>query len=114
MLSWIKRKATQAAANQCKVNIRFATKTLVSVSNKADENIHSSGGITNDSDVRKVVKAQKGLLTDIILGHSNELTIEEMRTDVISPVLEQLVVSEGASLAVEHVIETATKECMSL
>ena len=107
MFDWIKGKATQAAANQCKINIRLNTKTLVAISNKADENIQSSGGSTNDGDIQKVVKAQEELLKDIILGHSNGLSIEEIKNTVVNPVLEDIEVSDGASLAVEHVMSTA-------
>jgi len=107
MFKWIKEKATQAAANQCKINIRLNTKTLVSISNRADENIHVRGGATDENDIRKVVNAQEGLLKDIILGCSNGLSIEEIRGEVINPVLEDLDVSDGAMLAVDHVIKSA-------
>lgn len=43
MFKWLKEKATQAAANQCKLNIRLNTKTLVSVANRADEDIKTAG-----------------------------------------------------------------------
>ena len=107
MFKWLEKKATQAAANQCKLNIRLNTKTLAAISNTADENIVASGGATNEDDLRRVVKAQEELLKDIILGHSNGLSLEEIRNSVIGPELENIEVSDGARLAIDHVIKTA-------
>jgi len=58
MFKWLKEKATQAAANQCKINIRLNTKTLVAISNTAYEHILASGGSTNEDDKRTILKAQ--------------------------------------------------------
>jgi hypothetical protein len=109
MFKWLKEKATQAAANQCRTNIRLNTGTLVAVSNSASEHINRSGGSTNENDIRRVVKAQEGLLKDIILGHSNGLSLEEIRNAVIDPELEKIEVSDGARLAIEHVTRTAAE-----
>ncbi len=109
MFKWLKEKATQAAANQCKINIRLNTKTLVTISNKASEYIRASGDSTNEDDIRRVVKAQEDLLKDIILGHSNGLSLEEIKNTVINPELEKIEVSDGAQLAIDHVIKTAAE-----
>ena len=109
MFKWLKEKATQAAANQCKINIRLNTKTLVSISNTASDHIRASGGATNEDDIRKVVKAQEDLLKDIILGHSNGLSLDEIKDAVIDPELEKIEVSDGTRLAIEHVIKTAAE-----
>lgn len=107
MLKWLKDKATKAAANQCKLNIKLNTKTLISISNTAGENIHASGGSTNENDIRRVVKAQEELLKDILLGHSNGLSIEEIKNNVINPELEKNETSDDACLAIDHVIKSA-------
>ena len=109
MFKWLKEKATQAAANQCKINIRLNTKTLTAIANTASEHINASGGPTDEDDIRRVVKAQEDLLKDIILGHSNGLSLEEIRNSVIGPELEKIEVSDGARLAIEHVIRTAAE-----
>ena len=109
MFKWLKEKATKAAANQCKINIRLNTKTLASISNTASEHINASGGATDEDDIRRVVKAQEDLLKDIILGHSNGLSLEEIKDAVIDPELEKIEVSDGARLEIEHVIKTATE-----
>lgn len=107
MFKWLKTKAAQAAANQCKINIRLNTKTLAAISNKADENIAASGGATNEDDLRRVVKAQEALLKDIILGHSNGLSLDEIRSTVVEPELKKIEVSKGARLAIDHVMKSA-------
>lgn len=109
MFKWLKEKATQAAANQCKINIRLNTKTLVATYNKASEPLRMSGGSVNDDDIRKLGKAQEGLLKEIILGHSNGMSLDDIMNTVINPVLDKAEVSDGALLAVEHVLITATE-----
>jgi hypothetical protein len=109
MFKWLKKKATQAAANQCKTNIRLGTKTLISIANTADEHIIKSGGATDDNDIRRVAKAQESLFKDIVLGHSNGLSLEDIRETVINPILEKLKAGDGARLAIEHVIKEAAQ-----
>lgn len=109
MFKWLKEKATQAAANQCKINIRLNTKTLVAISNTASVHINAHGGATGEGDIRKVVKAQEDLLKDIILGHSNGLSLEEIKEKVIEHELEIIEVSDGARLAIAHVLKTAAE-----
>ena len=109
MFKWLKEKATQAAANQCKINIRLNTKMLVSISNTASDHIRASGGATNEDDIRKVVKAQGDLLKDIILGHSSGLSLDEIKNTVIDPEIEEIEISDGARLAIEHVLKTAAE-----
>ena len=107
MLKWLKKKATKAAANQCKINIRINTKTLVTIANRSDDHFVNSGGSANERDIRKVVNAQKRLLTDIMYGVSNDLSLDEIKIDVIDSELKKVKVSDGAQLAIEHVIKTA-------
>jgi hypothetical protein len=109
MFKWLKEKAKQAATNQCKLNIRLNTKTLVSVANRADENIRASSGNTNDGNISDVVSAQKSLLQDIVLGHSNGMSLADIRSNIIDPILSELEVSNGAKMAVDHVLKTASE-----
>jgi hypothetical protein len=109
MFKWLKEKATQAAANQCKFNIRLNTKTLVSIANRATANINSSGGKTNDNDIRNVVRAQEDLLKDILLGYSNGLSLESIKKEVVDPILLEIEVSDGAIMAVDHVLKSAAE-----
>ncbi len=65
------------------------------------------GGDTNELDQKQVYNAQGALLKDIILGCINGLTIEEIDSALIQPVLDELHVTEGALLAILHVINSA-------
>ncbi|MEX2515519.1 MAG: hypothetical protein WD572_01210, partial [Gammaproteobacteria bacterium] len=65
MFKWLKEKATKAAANQCKLNIKLNTRGLIATANDAAANISASGGSTNEADIRRVLKAQERLREDI-------------------------------------------------
>jgi len=107
MFKWLKEKATQAAAKQCKLNISLNAKTLVSVSNRADAAITASGGKSNNSDIQQVIKAQENLLKDIILGCSNGVSLEIIKSEIINPIISGGEVSDGAKLAINHVLDSA-------
>lgn len=109
MFKWLKRKMTSAAQKQCKFNIRLNTKTLVAVANKADQHLRASGAMLNESDQIKVHNAQKALLKDIILGYSNGLSLQDIKSNVIDQALSEEQVSNGAKIAVDHVINSATE-----
>jgi len=107
MFKWLKDKATQAAAKQCKLNISLNAKTLLSVSNHADAAITTSGGKTNNSDIQQVIKVQEELLKDIILGCSNGLSLEIIKSEIINPIIAEGEVSDGAKLSINHVLDSA-------
>lgn len=107
MFRWLKKKATAAAQKQCRLNIRLNTKTLISVANRIDAKIVQSGGTVSPSDQQSAQKAQEALLTDIILGISNGLTLEEIQASIVNPILDEEELSEGARIAVKHVLQSA-------
>lgn len=107
MLKWLKKKANQAVVNQCKLNIKISTKTLITVSSLANKSLVATGGDVNDKNIRKVSKAQEELLKDIILGCSNGLSIEDIQAMLIYPIWEEFGSCEGALRALNHVINTA-------
>lgn len=81
----------------------------MSVANRVDAHIWESGSAVNERDQEQVYNAQKALLKDIILGCSNGLTLEEIESTVIQPVLDELHVTDGALLAIQHVINSVAK-----
>lgn len=106
MFKWLKDKATKAAANQCKFNIKLNTRGLIATANEAAANIRTSGGSTSESDIRRVLKDQERLREDIVLGLSNGLSIEDIKNTVINPEVEKFNASDEAKFAIDHVIET--------
>ena len=113
MFKWLKEKVALAALRQTKLNIRLNTKTLVSIANRAYKNIIVSGGEVNKEDQTRVYKAQKALLADILLGHSDRLALEEIATIVIDASIEEAggrsQLSGGALRAITHVINSAAE-----
>lgn len=107
-MSWIMKKLQAAAANQCKTNIRINTKTLVLVGNKVETELHNTLGV-GERLSRQVQSEQQELLNDIMLGLSNGLALEEIRS-CIDEALTRIEVSKSAQMAVDHVVSTAASE----
>lgn len=122
MFSWLKKKGIETVQRTCIFNIKLNTKTLILVANRVFKDMEKAGGKLNEYDKTKVYKAQRNLLEDIILGYSNGLTLDEIETSVIKPILCEPNVSYFASLMIDAVIKNAkitlkleeTKEITSL
>ena len=99
-----KKKMTKIVANQCKYNIKLNVQTLVSIANEVSEHINETGSF-NDADNKRVFSAQKSLKDNVLLGIANELTIQDIREE-IKDAINRLEVSEGAEMAIEHVLES--------
>jgi len=108
ILNWLKEKKTKAAVNQCKYNIKLNVQTLVSIANETSAHINETDSF-NDADNKRVFSAQKSLKDDVLLGIANELTIQDIR-EVIKDAINELEVSEGAEMAIEHVLESSETE----
>ena len=96
---------TKTTANQCKYNIKLNAQTLVSIANETSAHINDRGSSTS-SEKEQVVSAQKRLRNDILLGIANELTMQDVR-EVIKNAVDGIELSEGAEMAIEHVLESS-------
>jgi len=112
MLGWLKEKMTKVAVNQCKLNIKINTSTLIYVSNKAYAGI-SQNGESSDYEKEKVISAQNSLLKDIAIGFAQELTMNDVR-EVIQDVKNEKEVTVGAEMAIDHVLENSEAELKKL
>lgn len=102
MFGWLKKKAAQ----QSLFNVEINTRTLIFIANEIDKVIMASGS-TNESLRRKAVNAQRSLLTDINLALANDASIDDVLARVeVAKSKEKP--SEGAKLAVAHVLTYAT------
>ncbi len=110
MLKWFKDKAQKRAANQCKVNIRLGTKTLVMRSNSAYDRILATG-TENDVDVARVHSAQEGLLRDIHLGMANGLQVDEI-VQVIEEATEDTDMTKGARIPLDNVLGSVAPDAV--
>lgn len=103
MFGWLEKKAAQ----QSIFNIGINTKTLILISNRADEAIEQSGK-DNPANTKDIVSAQKALLTDIELALANKATLSEV-LNKIEEVKLDYTVSQGAELAIKHVLSYVKK-----
>jgi chorismate mutase len=110
MLKWFKDKAQKLAANQCKVNIRMGTKTLVMRSNSTYDRILATGR-HNDGDVERVRSAQEGLLREIHLGMANGLQVDEI-VQVIEEATEDMDMTKGARMPLDNVLDSIAPDAV--
>jgi len=96
-----------AVRKTCELNIRLNTQTLVTVANRAYANLQASAFVPTKSDQQSVFNAQEALLKDVMLGHANGLSLEDITSQVITPALATHEVSDGAKQALDHVMKTA-------
>ncbi len=99
MFKWLKKKA----GKQSLFNVKINTKTLILVSNRADENIKATGA-EDDAYTREVISAQESLLTDMRLAIDNGMSIQDVKAS-IEQAKSQYPVSKGAEMAIEHVLK---------
>jgi len=107
-----KKKEIPALQQRCRSSIIQEVLTLIAVANEAErESLRSGNAETTDShelsrtDV--VLEAQTTLTKRIVVSQSSELTMKEISTELIQPVLERSVVGEVAQLALDHALRRA-------
>ncbi len=86
--------------------------TLIAAANKAEAQSLESGGVgSTDAHelyrTRVVLEAQSALADRIAMSESSGLTIKEVATDLIQPVLDRSVVGDVAQLALDHALRSA-------
>jgi len=107
-----KKKEIPALQQRCRSSIIQEVLTLIAVANQAEKESLRSGdaGGTDSHELCKtevVLKAQTTLTKRIVLGQSSELTMKEISTELIQPVLDRSVVGEVAQLALDHALRSA-------
>ena len=108
MFKWLKERAEKASANQVRSSIALDARRLVDVSNQIDERIHRTGE-ADSFDIERVCAAQQRLLDDIALGLANRLSLQDIE-GVISGAFPVHTVSEGAGMALNHVLKHVRTE----
>lgn len=95
MLKWLKKKAGETSLFNIKVN----TKTLISVSNRAHENIQATGR-DDEALTKEVMSAQVSVLEDMHLAISNGISIQQIEA-AVEKAKSQHTVSSGAEMAIQ-------------
>ncbi len=107
-----KKKEILPLQRRCRSSIIQEALTLIAVANKAERECLQSGDPESTdaqelSRTEVVLKAQTTLTERIVLSQSSELTMREISTELIQPVLDRSVVGEVAQLALDHALRSA-------
>jgi len=100
MFGWLKRKSEELS----RAHIAQALEGLIKIANRADANIHRTGG-ANPNDVRAVTKAKDRLMIDMC----GPVPLEVVWKEIIQPILARPNVSNSAKMAITHVYEHMQK-----
>jgi hypothetical protein len=110
-----KKKKIPLLQQRCRANIIQEAMMLIAVANKAERESLQSGD-AESTDVhelrrtKEVLDAQSMLTQRIVLSQSSELTLREIFTDLIQPVLDRSVVGDIAQLALDHALRSAEQK----
>jgi len=107
-----RKKKIPPLQQRCRANIIQEALTLIAVANQAErESLQSGDAESTDaqelSRTKVVLEAQTMLTERIVLSQSSELTMREISTELIQPVLDRSVVGDVAQLALDHALRSA-------
>ena len=113
-----RKKEIPPEQRRCRTSIIQETLTLIAVANKAEtESLRSGNAESTDaqelSRAKGVLEAQTALTERIVLSRSSGLTMKEVSTELIRPVLDRSVVGDVAQLALEHAVRSAQSQLAS-
>ncbi len=113
-----RKKEIPPLQQRCRASIIQEAMTLIAVANKAEtESLRSGDAESTDaqelSRAKVVLEAQTALIKRIVLSRSSGLTMTEVSTELIRPVLDRSVVGDVAHLALEHALRSAQSQLAS-
>jgi len=113
-----KKKEILPLQRRCRSSIIREALTLIAVANEAErESLRSGDAEHTDahelSRAKVLLEAQMALTECIVLSQSSELTMREISTELIQPVLDRSVVGEVAQLALDHALRSAENNLAS-
>jgi len=115
MFRWRRKKENPSRQSQSRVIILRDTLTLVRVANEIEsesESGHDSRSTTPQDLVRSrmVRNAQRVLTEQILRGFKSGLSLEDITTEVIEPVVDESAVGDVARFAIEEALRGADDE----
>ena len=107
-----RKKEIPLQQRRCRASIIQEVLALIAVANKAEtESLLSGDPESTDaqelSRAKVVLEAQTALTERIVLSESSGLTMREISTELIEPVLDKSVVGDVAQLALRHALRSA-------
>ena len=110
-----KKKEIPLQQRRCRASIIQEALTLIAVANQAERKSLQSGD-AESTDAQElfrttlVLDAQTMLTERIVLSQSSGLTMKEVSTELIQPVLDRSVVGDVAQLALDHALRSAEQK----
>ncbi len=106
------KKEIPPLQRRCRASIIQEALTLIAVANEAEiESLRSGDAEHTDahelSRARVVLEAQTALTERIVLSRSSGVTMKEVSTELIRPVLDRSVVGDVAQSALDHALRSA-------
>jgi hypothetical protein len=98
MLEWLKKASAKAQRG----NVRRTVTSLVETAEEVDSRILQYGS-ASPADQRRVTSLQKFLLGDLV----GPVTIQDLKTEFMEPIMSDEALSDGTKMAVRHVFDTA-------
>ncbi len=113
-----RKKQIPLPQRRCRASIIHEALTLIAVANEAEQESLRSGDVENTNArelyrARVVLKAQTALTERIVLSELSGLTMREVSTELIQPVLDRSVVGDVAQLAVHHALRSAEEKLVT-
>ena len=110
-----RKKEIPPLQRRCRANILQEALTLIAVANQAERESLRSGDIESTdaqelSRAKVVLEAQRVLIERIVLSQSIGLTMREIFTELIEPVVDRSVVGDVAQLALNHAFRSAEQK----
>ena len=110
-----RRKEIPLPQRRCRAHILQQALTLIAVANQAErESLRSGNAESTDvqemSRAKVVLEAQRVLIERIVLSQSIGLTMREIFSELIEPVVDRSVVGDVAQLALNHALRSAEQK----
>jgi hypothetical protein len=113
-----RKKEIPLSQQRCRASIIQEALALIAVANKAEaESLRSGDAESTDAHelyrAKVVLEAETALTERIVLSQPSGLTMREISTELIQPVLDRSVVGEVAQLALDHALRSAENKLVS-
>jgi hypothetical protein len=110
-----RKKEISPLQRRCRASIIQEALALIAVANKAETESLQFGNDESTSaqqlsKTKMVLEAQAMLIERIVLSQSSGLTMKEISSELIKPVLDRSVVGEVAQLALDHALRSAQNQ----
>lgn len=113
-----RKKEVPLLQQRCRASIIQEAMALIAVANKAErESLESGDAESTDAHelcrTKMVLEAQTALADRIVLSRASDLTMREISTELIRPIVDRSVVGDVAHLALKNALRKAERRLVS-